>query len=72
MNKLLGTPKNFFVLTLIMIFTGCTHSLHLAHVSDFSPSYKPYQNGKLIQATGEQFTVLGMVGNTDYVETAYR
>ena len=72
MKAPLQFKKIFLFIVTISLFAGCTHSLHLAHVSDFSPSYKAYQKGTLVKATGEQFTVMGMVGNTDYVEMAYQ
>lgn len=59
------------LLTLFALVSGCTHSLHLAHVSDFSPTFSSYNKGELVKAKGEQFVVLGMVGNTNYVEDAY-
>jgi hypothetical protein len=50
---------------------GCTHSLHVAHVSDFSPTFNQYSQGKLIQARAEQFTVMGYAKDTQYVNQAY-
>lgn len=55
----------------IAILSGCTHSLHVSHVSDFSPTFKPYARGELVKAQAEQFTVLGFVGDTNYVDEAY-
>lgn len=64
--KLLG------VLALMMAasFTGgCAYSVHQYHVSDseVSASSEP----ELVEAVGEQFVVMGFVGDVDYVEEAY-
>lgn len=58
-------------LLLFLVFSGCTHSLHVAHVSDFSPTYQEYKNGKLVKARTEQFVFMGFVTQTDYVNEAY-
>lgn len=50
---------------------GCTHSLHVSHVSDFGPSYQSYEKGKLVKAKAEQFVVMGFADNTQYVNQAY-
>ena len=56
---------------LVLAITGCTHSLHISHVGDFSPTYKEAKAGKLIKSHAEQFTILGFVTQTDYVDSAY-
>jgi hypothetical protein len=53
------------------ILAACSHSVHLVHVSDFSPSFKKYEQGELIKAHSEQFVVMGFVTQTDYVDQAY-
>ena len=58
-------------LILVISFCGCTHSLHVHHVSDFAPTYKSYASGKLVTAKSEQHVVMGWVGQTDYVNQAY-
>ncbi len=63
--------KTTFCLSLLLLLSACTHSLHVAHVSDFSPTFKKYTEGELIFAKTEQFTVMGFVGQTDYVDQAY-
>ena len=55
-----------------LLFMGCTHSLHMAHVSDFAPTYQEYRKGELVKARTEQWTFMGFTGNTDYVDQAYR
>jgi hypothetical protein len=52
--------------------SACTHSIHVAHFSDFSPTYAAYQKGQMITAETEQFVILGFVTETSYVEKAYR
>ena len=58
-------------LLIIALLSSCTHSLHLVHVSEFSPAYKSYQSGDLVKARAEQFTVMGFVYDTNYVDQAY-
>lgn len=52
-------------------FVGCTHSLHMSHLSDFAPTYKAFQQGELIKAKTEQFTILGFVTDTNYLNEAH-
>ena len=49
--------------------SSCAHSIHQVHVSDFSP-YSKEDDGKMIRAESEQFVVLEMTGETNYVEEA--
>lgn len=51
--------------------SACTHSLHVSHQSDFSPTYKAYNKGEWVEAEAEQFTILGFVTETNYVDQAY-
>ncbi len=62
----------FLACSLLAVLSSCTHSLHLSHVSDFSPTFKEYSKGELVKAKAEQFTVMGFTDNTDYVDLAYR
>lgn len=65
--------SSFLVLSLMFVLvSACTHSLHVSHVSDFSPTFKEYSKGELVKSKTEQFTVMGFVSNTDYVDTAYK
>lgn len=61
----------FFLGIMALFFVGCAHSLHLAHVSDFSPTFKGYSSGELVKASGEQFAIMGIVTETNYVDDAY-
>ncbi len=65
-----------FKILLVAFFFGalsaCTHSLHVAHVGDFSPTFKDYSKGELVKAKAEQFVIMGFVSDTEYVDVAYR
>lgn len=50
--------------------SGCTHSVHMVHVSDFAP-HEPFEGGKIVKATAEQFAIMGFVSQTNYVNDAY-
>jgi len=56
---------------LFFFFFGCAYSVHMTHVSDFSPTYKAQNKGTLVSAHAEQFVVLGFTDNTHYVNQAY-
>jgi hypothetical protein len=63
--------KFLVLLAALLTISACTHSTHLVHTSDFSPSYKSYARGEVVKARAEQTVILGFVGNTDYVNVAY-
>lgn len=67
-----SSMKMIAALILIFFLGACTHSLHVAHISDFSPSYAPYGKGQLVTSKAEQFTVMGWVNQTDYVNVAHQ
>ena len=54
-----------------LVSAGCAHSIHEVHVSDFNPG-KALTEGQRVNASSEQFVVLGFTGNTDYVDQAYK
>jgi hypothetical protein len=56
---------------LLIMFSGCAHSVHLVHTSDFVP-YASIESGEMIEARTEQFLILGFTGETDYVDQAYQ
>lgn len=60
------------VAVLSVLITNCAHSLHLSQVSDFSPTYQSFEKGEPVEASSEQFVVLAFVGQTDYVNDAYK
>ena len=50
--------------------TGCAYSVHQVHTSDFTP-YRSIKSGKMVKSYAEQFVILGITDNTDYVDQAY-
>lgn len=61
--------SKILLLITFLIFTSCSHSIHLVHVSDFEP-YEKQTSGKKIESLTEQFVVLGFSTNTNYVDKA--
>ena len=55
------------ILILLLLTAGCTHALHLNHTGDI----QPLGQGTRIRSQAEQFTVMGIVTQTDYVNEAY-
>lgn len=62
---------NFVALIFLLLFQGCTHSVHISHQSDFSPTFKGLGQGQLIKAKAEQHVILSFVQNTEFVNVAY-
>ncbi len=60
-----------FLTAALLMTTGCAHSIHEVHVSDFNPG-RSLKDGRRVKASTEQFVVLGFTGNTDYVDDAYK
>lgn len=56
-------------LTLFILISACTHSVHLVHVGDFKP-YQKNTSGKKIDAMAEQFVIMGFTQETDYINIA--
>ncbi len=54
----------------LLFLAGCAHSVHEVHTSDFLPA-AAITSGRMIKVKTEQFVVLGIKGNTDYVNEAY-
>jgi len=54
-----------------VLLTGCMHSIHQVHVSDFEP-FDKFESGNIVSAKAEQFVILGFVQQTDYVNNAYK
>ncbi len=50
---------------------GCTHAVHVNHTSDFVLT-KPLADHRRIESHAEQLVVLGIVGQTDFADNAYR
>lgn len=62
------------LLCLSILMTGCTHSIHMSHMSDVSANTPKAINIEkhLIEVSSEQTVVLGFAFDTDYVDQAYR
>lgn len=61
--------KLFSLLSIGLLASQCSHSIHLVHVSDFEPKTSA-RSGRIIQATSEQLSILGFKSDTNYVEEA--
>ncbi len=59
-----------FALLFIGGVSGCVHSVHVNHTSDYQLD-KPLAEHRLVEARGEQFTILGITSQTDFVEQAF-
>lgn len=53
------------------LLSACAHSIHEVHTSDFLPGASLAQ-GKLVEASAEQFVILGITQDTSYVNRAYQ
>lgn len=62
--------KNNWVYNIVLIFLvqSCAYSLHEFHVSDFEKATGTKPN--IVEASSEQFVILGIAFDTDYVEIA--
>lgn len=59
-----------FPAILLFIAVGCTHALHVHHMGDMQP-FNSSADYKRITAQSEQFTIMGMVKQTDYVNEVF-
>ena len=55
-------------LFLVLFAPSCAYSVHQYYAGDFE---KAASKGRIITADSEQFVILSITGNTDYVEQAY-
>ena len=62
------------LLCLSILMTGCTHSIHISHMSDISANTPSAINmdQHVVEVSSEQSVVLGFVFDTDYVNQAYQ
>ncbi len=61
--------KRLLVAAFALTASACTHSVHLVHVSDFTP----YGNdGQKLLAKAEREVILGFGKDTLYVDDAYK
>lgn len=66
-----ATIKSAAALLAVALLSACTHSLHVAHYSDFNPTYASYGRGEMVEAEASQFVIMGFIFQTDYVNEAY-
>ena len=61
------------LLLLSFAITGCTHSIHMSHMSDVSANTPKAINidKHIVEVTTEQTVILGFAFDTDYVDQAY-
>ena len=61
------------LLLLCISITGCTHSIHMSHMSDISASTPKAVdlNEHIVEVNSEQIVILGLAFDTDYVNQAY-
>ena len=57
------------LLAAFLLLSGCAYSVHNVYISDFG-SYQKLEQGEVVKATAEQFTVMGFVYDTNYVDQA--
>ena len=56
-------------LSTALFFAGCAHSVHQVHTSDFLPAAS-IQSGRIVKGSAEQFVILGITSETNYVNQA--
>ncbi|ASP37747.1 hypothetical protein CHH28_03240 [Bacterioplanes sanyensis] len=61
----------FSLVIALLLLGGCTHSVHLHHVSDVEPTLGQ-QPATTLEASGEQSVVLGFAFDTQYADDARR
>ena len=62
------------LLLLTLSITGCTHSIHMSHMSDVSSNTPQLSNidNYIVEVNTEQTVILGFAFDTDYVNQAYQ
>jgi len=55
----------------IFFLSGCAHSIHQVHTSDFTPGTS-IESGEMVKGYSEQFVILGFTQQTNYVDQAYQ
>jgi hypothetical protein len=58
------------LLVLAAMLSGCTHSVHINHTSDYRLT-KPLSEYRVVEAKADQRVIMGIVTQTDYVNEAY-
>lgn len=65
------TRLGLLALAMCLALSACTHAVHVNHTSDFALD-RPLSTYTTVEAVAEQHTFLGIVGQTDYVDRAFR
>jgi len=62
------------LLVLTMVLAGCTHSIHVSHMSDVAPQTPSAKelNKFIVESLAEQTVFMGFAFDTDYVNEAYQ
>jgi glutamate synthase domain-containing protein 1 len=58
------------LLSILFLLSGCTHAVHQYHVSE-TEKISRRSKVKNVSTISEQFVVMGLVTQTDYVNKAY-
>lgn len=66
----MSTFSKSLLVSALIALSGCAHSMHEVHTSDFIP-YASLKDGTVVSSRAEQFVVLGFTQETDYVNEAY-
>ena len=61
--------RRYLAIATLAVLTGCTHSVHLHHVSDMDP-LSASDSPKTLVAEAEQSVVLGFVFDTHFADQA--
>lgn len=61
--------SKYICVLFILLLVGCSHSVHLVNVGDFSTNEK-ITSGKTVESIAEQFVIMGITTQTDYVNEA--
>ena len=66
--------NKFIITSLILLATGCAHSIHQVHVSGFKKLQEATEADKIseVEVLSEQYVFMGFKFNTDYVDDAYK
>ena len=70
MNSLI---KKISVSIFVLLLVGCTHSIHVSHMSGIDPVVSAKEaNKKIVEVNAEQFVFMDFAFDTDYVDQAYQ
>ena len=66
----MGRRLAMMFLLAVVPATACTYSVHVNHTSDYRLD-KPLSAHRVVESEGSQFVIMGLVGQTDYVNKAF-